>query len=582
MPPSPPAPLVRLHVERIVTSAAFARANRLQAFLRFIVDKTLAGDQDDIKEYSIALDVCGRSPSFDAKVDPIVRVDANRLRARLEAYYALEGRDDALRIQLPKGTYVPLISAAGTPQGPSRRASAVAVLPFVDLGPQREDHSFVDGLTEELIHQLSRNPELRIIARTSAFQYRGTGLDLRRVAADLGVDHIVEGSVRWAGDEIRVTVQLTEIAGLSVCWSGRYERHLSDVFAVQDDICRNVTSSLRVQLIDPARRNPRGSVDPRAHIEYLKGRHFWNRRTADSLGRSIGHFRQALAVDPQFAPAHCGLADTLLVQALNEQVEAGAALVEARAHARCATDLAPDLAEALTSSAAVASVLEWKWMEGETLFARAVDLNPGLAIAHYLLAIVNLAPRGRWDDALIAMDRALELDPVSPVLHRDLGILHYLRGEYRDAEEALRAATALDPAFRGSLFWLGRTLAEQERFDEALQMFTARWDEPAANTRVLASLVHTLGAMGRRAEALKRFDELRRPRPARVPPLNLAIAYLGTGPARRRGDPDRARLQRARGASVSARRGPGLRARPRLQSCSGGSQGHGARQVTPR
>jgi tetratricopeptide (TPR) repeat protein len=162
------------------------------------------------------------------------------------------------------------------------------------------------------------------------------------------------------------------------------------------------------------------------------------------------------------------------------------------------------------------------------LFRQAIDRNPGFSLAHYLYAIVNLAPRAKWDEALIEMDRALELDPVSPVLHRDLGILHYLRGEYRDAEVALNAAGTLDTAFFGSLFWLGRTYAEQGRLDEALAMFEARWEEPSANTRVLASLVHTLGAMGRHGEALDRFEQLRA-QGQRVPPLNLAIACLGLG-----------------------------------------------------
>jgi serine/threonine-protein kinase len=527
IPVTVPAPLVREHLDHILRSAAFAKADRLRAFLRFIVDKTLAGDQDAIKEYAIALDVCGRSPSFDARIDPIVRVDANRLRARLDAYYNLEGRDQAVRIHLPKGSYVPAIAAVSSEVRPPG-AAALAVLPFVDLGPHRDDDSFVDGLTEELIHQLSRHQGLRVIARTSAFQYRGKGGDVRRIAGDLGVDHLLEGSVRWAGDQIRVTVQLTEVESCSVRWSERYERHLSDVFAVQDDICRNIATALRVQLVDVAPLPQRMTVDPRAHVEYLKGRHFWNRRTADSLARSLAHYQRALDLDPRCASAHCGIADTRLVQALNEQLEAGAALVEARAHAQRATELAPDLAEAWTSAAAVASVLEWNWREGDLRFRRAIELNPGFSLAHYLRAIVNLAPQAKWGDALIEMDRALELDPVSPVLHRDLGILHYLRGEYRDAEEALQAAVTLDAAFQGSLFWLGRTYVEQGRLDEALAMFEARWEEPSANTRVLASLVHTLSVMGRRSEARQRFDQLRE-HGGRVPSLNLAIAYLGLG-----------------------------------------------------
>ena len=529
MTPTLPASLVRDHLERIVRSPSFAKADRLRAFLRFVVEKTLAGEEGTIKEYSIALEVCGRDPSFDAKVDPIVRVDANRLRARLDAYYGLEGRDDTVRIHLPKGSYVPEMSMVGPP--PTRAAGAtLAVLPFVNLGSPRDHESFAEGLTEELIHQLSCHPQLRVIARASAFQYRDRAADVRRIAADLGAGHVVEGSVRWAGDQVRVTVQLTEVVASSVRWSGRYERRLSDVFAVQDDICRNIAIALEVQLVDPARFTPRAPSDPRAHVEYLKGRHFWNRRSASALAQSREHYQRALVLDPLYAPPHCGMADTLLVQALNEQVDAGEALVQARAYAQRATELAPNLAEAFTSAAAVASILEWDWDRGDALFRRALELNPRFSLAHYLHAIVNLAPRARWDEALIAMDRALELDPVSPVLHRDLGIVHYLRREYAEAEKSLRAAEALDGGFRGSLFWLGRTLAEQGRLEEALDAFLARLAEPGANTRVLASLVHTLGALGRREEALEHFGQLRQQAiTGGVPALNLAIAQLGLG-----------------------------------------------------
>jgi serine/threonine-protein kinase len=525
--PIPPTPLVREHLHRIVGSPAFAKAIRLQTFLRFVVEQTLAGQQDTIKEYAIALEVCGRPPTFDAKTDPIVRVDASRLRARLDAYYRLDGRDDSIRIHLPKGSYVPAFTSAAPP-APGPPAASLAVLPFVDLGPERDDRSFADGLAEELIHRLSTIPALRVIARTSAFRYRSK--DLRRIAADLGVAYIVEGSVRSAGPQIRVTVQLTATEDCGVRWSGRYERELSDVFAVQDDICCSIATALELQLAPPARALPRARPEPRAHVEYLKGRHFWNRRTASSLAQSLEHYRRAIALDAHYAPAHCGIADTFVVQALNEQVDARDALAQALAHSEEALRLAPDLPEALVSAAAVASVLEWDWMQGDVLFRRAVDINPRHSVAHYLRAILNLAPRACWEPALLAMDHAIELDPVSPVLHRDLGIVHYLRGEFREAEEALQAALTLEPAFRGSLFWLGRALAEQGRYDDALRMFQARLAEPGANTRVLASLVHTLGLMGRQTEALERFEQLQREAAAgRVPALNLAIAHLGLG-----------------------------------------------------
>jgi len=505
-------------------SSAFAKADRLRAFLRYVVERTLDGEAHTIKEYSIALAVCGRSQSFDGRIDPIVRVDASRLRARLEAYYSLEGREDIVRIVLPKGSYIPTFTSVPSARSALPLASLI-VLPFVSVGTHSDGESFTDGLTEELIHQMSRAPELRVIARTSSFHYRGSS-DLPRIAAALGVDHVVEGSVRWAADRIRVTVQLTDVQARSVLWSEQYDRRLADVLAVQDEICASIARALKIQLLATPKAVTSG-VDARAHVEYLKGRYFWNRRTAAALTQSLEHYRRALAIEPHFAAAHCGIADTVMVQALNEEVDAAHAQAEAGAHARGATELAPHLVEALTSAAAVASVLEWDWDRGERLFQRATDLGPGVALAHYLYAIFNLAPRARWDDALLAMERALELDPVSPVLLRDLGIVHYLRGEYGDAEAALHAAEGLDPGYRGSLFWLGRTYAEQGKWDEALAAFDARRHEPAANSRVLASVVHTLGTMGRYRDAAAQFERLSSAQEGRVPPLNLAIALIG-------------------------------------------------------
>ena len=243
-------------------SSAFAKADRLRAFLRYVVERTLDGEAHTIKEYSIALAVCGRSQSFDGRIDPIVRVDASRLRARLEAYYSLEGREDIVRIVLPKGSYIPTFTSVPSARSALPLASLI-VLPFVSVGTHSDGESFTDGLTEELIHQMSRAPELRVIARTSSFHYRGSS-DLPRIAAALGVDHVVEGSVRWAADRIRVTVQLTDVQARSVLWSEQYDRRLADVLAVQDEICASIARALKIQLLATPKPVTSG-VDARAH-----------------------------------------------------------------------------------------------------------------------------------------------------------------------------------------------------------------------------------------------------------------------------------------------------------------------------
>lgn len=515
---------IHAQLERIARSPAFARADRLQTFLRFVVEKTVAGRPHEIKESAIALEVCGRDSSFDPKVDPIVRVDANRLRARLEAYYRADGAHDPVRIALPKGAYVPSITPNVHARASAQGARTVAVLPFVSLGSP-SDPSIGDGLAEELIHQLSRAEGLRVIARTSAFQYRGSGTDLRRLRTELGVDYAVEGSVRIAGDQMRVTAQLTGVEDQTVRWSAKYERRIDNVLSVQDDICRNIAVALEVHFGGVAIVPTRGRAQ--AHVEYLKGRYFWNRRTKDALDESLEHYARAIQFDDAYAPAYCGIADTLLVQALNEQVAAAEAMPRARAHARRALELQPDAPEALVSSGAITAVYDWDWEASDALFRRAIDMNPNFALAHYLFAVVNLAPRALWDDAYIAMDRAIELDPVSPVLYRDLGILHYLRGQYGEAQDSFTHARRLDPGFHGTLFWSARCLAQQHRYAEAIQLLEARRASSAPNTRVTAVLIHTLAAMGRQAEARGVLATLQDSGP--VPPLNMAIVHIGFG-----------------------------------------------------
>jgi serine/threonine-protein kinase len=527
--PQIPRSLVLQYLARVLGSPAFARAERLKRFLQFVVELTIAGRGEEIKESTIALDVCGRDASFDPRIDPIVRVDATRLRARLREYYQAEGRYDQVRFDLPKGAYVPTLVVVSPPTDTSRPVASVAVLPFISLGTEQSGESFGDGLTDELINQLSRVHGLRTIARTSAFQYRGKAGDLRRIAADLNVGHIVEGSVQAVGDRIRVTAQLTDAASCTIQWSAKYERELTDVLRVQENICSSVASALRVELAGGQTPVP-PSGRARAHVEYLKGRHFWNRRTAGSLAQSLDHYARAIDLDASHAPAYAGMADTLLVQALNDHVPAAEVMPRAAAHASRALAIVPDLPEALTSLASIASVYEWDWAKGDALFRRAVAQNPNSATARYLYAVFNLAPRALWEEALIEMDKAVELDPVSPVLCRDLGMIHYLRGQYREAEDAFRTARNLDSGFHGVHFWLGRTLAEQGRLDEALEALQTRLAGPQPNARVVAVLIHTLNRTGRRDDAARAWAELRaRAANERVPPLSLAIAYLGLG-----------------------------------------------------
>jgi adenylate cyclase len=538
---SVPADAVRRQLQRVLQSTAFARADRLRSFLTFVIERTLDQRVQDIKESVIAVHVCGRPPGFDAAADPIVRVDANRLRARLKAYYDTEGRDDPVEIELPKGSYVPqfrkrpavapanrdLTSApvitAVRADGPS-----LAVLPFVNLRSEPSSDFFSDGLTEELINLLSRTEGLRVVARTSVFQFKNQAMDVRRIAQMLGVTHVLEGSVRQAEQRIRVTVQLTDTASGCLLWADKQERELVEVFAIQDEICAVIANALRLKLVEG--QGSGRSSDVEAHRAYLLGRYYWNQRTPESLQRSTECYRAALERDPRYALPYCGLADSLAVQVFNEWVDPRVAMPQAEAHAVRATELAPDLPEPRVSLGVVKSVYRWDWEGGAADFQRAIAMSPGAATAHYLYAIINLTARGLWEPALREMHTALELDPVSPLLRRDLGLIHYLQRDYRQAETQLQAAHDLDAGFTGHLFWLARTLAEQERFDEALAALDARGRRGPTNARVEAVRCLTFGRMGRRKRALQCLSQLEALNAeSPVSSLSYAIAHLGVG-----------------------------------------------------
>lgn len=526
----PPETAVRRQLERILASRTFSHAQRLRALLQFVVEQTLAGRASELKESVIGCEVCGRPASYDPKADPIVRVDANRLRSRLHAYYEAEGAADAVRIMLPKGSYAPVFrSTADRSQCPADRYGAIAVLPFVNLSGIAEQECFSDSLTEQIIHRLSRLEGLRVIARGSVFQFKGRTADIRTAAQQLGVDYILDGSVRVVEGHLRITVQMCDARTTYVLWSDRYERPWARVLDIEEEIAASVTDALRVQL-DPKSSavlaHPTENADAYAH--YLRGRYLWNQRSPESLEASLRSFDRAVQDDPEFAAAYAGMADTLLVMALNDHVPTSAAMARARAAARRAIELQPDSSEALISLGASKAVFDWDWEGSERDMQRALQIHPGSAPGHYLYAVLVLQPLGRWAEALREMDIALRLDPVSPVLLRDLGMLHFMRRDWKGAEESYKRLEETVPGFRGALYWRARLSIEQGQCEEAIQFLESRIAAGRANARVTATAAYAWARAGRKDKAREVLDELLAAGPdRRIPPLDLATVYLG-------------------------------------------------------
>ncbi len=329
-------------LERVLASRGFARNDRMARFLRFVVERHLEGKDGEIKESVLAIEVFGRSPDHDPKQVSIVRTEAGRLRARLNEYYLGEGKDDALVIELPKGGYVPLFRQAasiqeaaaplrdrkaptlGTPWlvagiacivaaailgwwrfGPRNAPIPIAVLPLIDLSQDPASDYFADGLTGEIIHDLSIIDGLEVRSQTSSFVFKGKAKNVRDAGKLLSVDYILEGNTFHAGQQLRINVQLVRVRDDFPVWSDQYDRELTDRIAIQDEISRGIVNSLRLKL---GRGRRRYETSAEASELYLRARAFEIQNEASGRNENTSFYEQAIKTDPSFAPAYAGLA----------------------------------------------------------------------------------------------------------------------------------------------------------------------------------------------------------------------------------------------------------------------------------
>ncbi|MEW5928077.1 MAG: BTAD domain-containing putative transcriptional regulator [Gemmatimonadota bacterium] len=466
---------------------------------------------------------------FDAEPDAEVLALAERLR-RAPAPAASPAPPPPVREPDPAAAPPPqpAVPAAAPPAG-------IAVLPFEDDTRGRRSDFFSDGLTEEITDALSRVRGLRVIARTSAFAFRGTRASAPEIGAKLGVSHLLEGSVRRGGESLRIRVRLVEAATGSLLWSERYDREIGDVFAVQDEIARAVVEALRVELAGEGGALVLESTgDPEAHALYLRGRAAWYTRTPEGLEEAVGHFRRALERDPAYALAHIGLADAYnMLGAFDYGVHPpGEIYPRAREAAARALALRPDLAEAHTALANVLLNYEWDWEGAARAFRRALGLNPGYAVAYHWYSLY-LGAVGRHAEALDAVRRARELDPMSLVMGTALARQLYFARDLGGAAREYRAVLAAEPGFLPARLGLGVTLAQAGAAGEAAAELERAAEAPGGpRPVVLALLGHAQGRAGRRAAAEAALARLRRAAAERwVPPEYFAVVHLGLGDA---------------------------------------------------
>jgi len=389
------------------------------------------------------------------------------------------------------------------------RIESLAVLPFVNINADPEQEYFVDGMTEELITELANISALRVISRTSIMRYKGAKESLPQIAARLGVDAIVEGSVLHSNDKVRVNAQLIHARTDRHIWAERYECDLNNVIGMQADIARSIAQTIKTRLTpEEFDRLKRGqSISPEAHRSYLKGRYFWNKRTEDGFLKAIDYFNQAIELNPDYVQAYAGLAECYNLLYDYDFLVPHEAAPEAIAAAKQAIDLDTTFSEAYASLAFISSRYDHDWQGAEANFKRAIQLNENDVLAHHWYAL-QLAMHKRFDEALAEISKAQELDPLSLIVSTNVGRILYFAGRYDEAEQQIAKALDMDRNFmsaRVKLCWIyeqtGKHSAALAEFQKALSL-------TSDDTHVLSLLGNSYALTGNRSEALKIIDKM--------------------------------------------------------------------------
>ena len=574
-------------LSRILSSADFAQSDRIKRFLAFVVEESLAGRAGLLKEYTIGLEVFDRDDSFDPQTSSIVRVEASRLRAKLEKYNATAGRDDPARITLPAGSYAPTFIAPGTPAGrdeipassggkrrfssnrvaivalgaailggagallllefggfdetadPVTEAAAgvatdsIAVLPLRNLSGEAGEDYFSDGMTDALITRLAMQGSVRVISLTSAMVYKDVNMPIADIARELGVSHVIEGSVLRVGNKVRITAQLIEAESDRHLWAESYERDFADVLALQDDVVGRIAESFSGSVTAQSDGGTRlaARIDPAAQEAYLKGLYFRNKMTADGFRKDIAYFEQAIDSEPGFAQAYAGIAMCYCLLGGHgfEIVRPSEGMPEAKRAIMTALALDEGLAEPHAFLGIVRLKYEWDWAGAEDAFKRSLALNPHYAQAHLSYSFF-LEAMGRQDAAIPEAEAARTIDPLSLGINVNLG-WQYLRGDrLADALRQFEATAEMNPDFWGVHWDMGHYFLRREDHGEAIAAFQRSIAAGGGHMLPIADLGYAYAVSGDPAAAREILDDLEaRGEHAYVSPFNMATIHMGLG-----------------------------------------------------
>jgi len=559
----PPAEIIVAELEKVLASRTFSRAESLGRLLRYLVEETVAGRSAGLKEVTVGVEALGRGNSFDPDADPIVRVQARRLRQKLEEYYRGEGVTDALLIELPKGGYIPTFAkrTAGPPsrrnviayaasglgataagawlilqgarrsetEGSSGKYRSIAVLPFENVSGDPSQEYFADGLTEVLITSLSKISSLRVLSRSSAMTYKHASKKVTQIAREVNVDTVVDGSVIQSGDRVRITVQLIDAAHDRQLWAETYERNLSDVLRLQSEVAQRIATEIRVALtpMESDQLVSTRRLDPEALRPYLEARYYASQLSGEAIQKSITLYQQAIERAPEFAPAHSGLAFSYIFLC-GRQLAPHEGMPKAKAAALRALQLDGGLAEAEAALGWVSLQYDWDWNAAEWRIGQAIRLNPSLSVAHQLHGLY-FTMRGAHEKAIEEILLGQELDPLSLQSQFYVLLTYFAARRFELVVESGQRLLERDPSFPSGHLMVAMALAKLGKEREAMDHFqtAARLDE---HGYLAMSLARGYALLGRREEAHRILEKMvALSRTTYVCALEVASIYANLG-----------------------------------------------------
>ena len=422
------------------------------------------------------------------------------------------------------------------PSGKRRRSrktiDSLAILPLTNVSADPDTEYFSDGITESIINNLSQLPKLRVMARSTVFRYKNRDVDPQEVGQELGVRAVMTGRVLHLDDNLVIKTELVDANDGAHLWGEQYNRKLTDIFSVQQEISREISEKLRFKLTgeEQQRLTRRSTENPQAYQFYLKGRYCWNKRTPEGFKKAIDHFEEAIEIDPAYAAAYAGLADSYNMLGTYSALAPREAFPRAKAAAIHALEIDDTLADAHTSLAYVKNSYDWDWAGAESEYKRAIELNPSYATAHYWYAITHLASMGRLNEAKSELTQARELDPLSLIIGTNLGWISYFARQYDRAIEQYEKTIELDSNFSVAYYKLGQAYERKGMSEAAIEQYRKALALSTGSPGIMSALGHACAKAGQQDEARRILDELNEMAKQRyVSPYFMAEVQRGLG-----------------------------------------------------